>query len=495
MRPIVDVFKKIFPIQRRELAKFISLSLLMFSILFIQNLVRGMKDGIVVVLIGPEIINFIKLWLIPPTGFLFLLIYFKISAYFNTEKAFRCVIYFFIIYFLFFSFYIFPNYESIHLNLNTIDDYIKLYPRIKWILLSFSNWGLVSFYIIGELWFVVVFLLLFWQLANKITHVNQSTRFYPLFSLLGQISLLVSGAVLAYLTSNTIEVYTYSNNDTIISIQSIGVTIGIAGIVCLLAHRFIEKKIISNSSELSPGLNTAKPKMRLIDSLKISMSSRYLQMISLTLIFYTTSVILIEGLWMAKVKEFYPSPHLFINYHGQVLFYTGLCTIICSLLGNYIISSFGWKVAAVLTPIGIMVAGGIFFIFALFEGGINQLLLNFDIECSALYILILVGGVQNVLGKGIKYSLFDSTKEMLFIPLDEEMKTKGKAAAELVAANLGQFVGVMIQFAIFTIFPYASYSDIIPILLIAFLITCILWFYNTKALSIEYSNLLKDNTN
>jgi len=73
-------------------------------------------------------------------------------------------------------------------------------------------------------------------------------------------------------------------------------------------------------------------------------------------------------------------------------------------------------------------------------------------DTTPLFLAVLFGTIQNIMSKAAKYSLFDPTKEMAYIPLDQESKVKGKAAIDVVGARLGKALGSGTQIGLIAVF-------------------------------------------
>ena len=97
---------------------------------------------------------------------------------------------------------------------------------------------------------------------------------------------------------------------------------------------------------------------------------------------------------------------------------------------------FGWGVAALITPVTLLLTGAVFFSLNLFPAFFAPI--TAKIGTTPLMLAVMVGAAQNILSKGAKYSLFDPCKEMAYIPLDQESKTKGKAAVDVIGNPLGK---------------------------------------------------------
>ena len=52
---------------------------------------------------------------------------------------------------------------------------------------------------------------------------------------------------------------------------------------------------------------------------------------------------------------------------------------------------------------------------------------------------------EQVFAKGAKFSMFKPAEEMVYIGLDEQSRTKGKAAIDVVGAQTGKSVGSILQ--------------------------------------------------
>jgi AAA family ATP:ADP antiporter len=171
---------------------------------------------------------------------------------------------------------------------------------------------------------------------------------------------------------------------------------------------------------------------------------------------------------------------------SRYVFYTGIVSLIVVIIGGNILRLFKWVTAAMITPILMFVAGSLFFAFILFRDSFTGLLTA--IGSNPVSCAVTLGASILILTKSTKYALFDWTKEMAYIPLDEEMKVKGKVIVEVVGGRLGKAGGACIQSGLMMVIGIFSVNavkltDIAPYLFGIFLVVCGLWMFAVKCLS------------
>ena len=91
-----------------------------------------------------------------------------------------------------------------------------------------------------------------------------------------------------------------------------------------------------------------------------------------------------------------------------------------------------------------------------------------------------------LLSKSAKYSFFDPSKEMSFIPLEDDLRVSGKAAADGVGARLGKSAGGLIQIGLFTLFPASTQHSIAPFLGIIVVVLTTIWLISVFRLNVLY---------
>ena len=487
--------KNIFwPIERNELSFFLPMALMMMCALYNFAALRSIKDSLVVSNIGAESISFLKLWLVLPSAIIFTIIYLKLSNLVSLEKVFYIITSCFLLFFLFFSTWMYPNKETLHPDPEYINSLIIHYPHIKWFLKIIANWTYAVMYIFSELWSVVIINLMFWQFANHMVETENARRFYPLFGMIGNIGLVIAGNVMVYFSDiqgvpESFINLAYHKNAVGADISlklSIFSVIG-SGIImiCLMYH--LNNRVISNKLYNQKNTEDTITKLSFSDSVKLIFSSKYVGYITIIIICYGLAINVLEGPWKAKIKELHPTQQEYLAFMGNFNIWMGASCITFMVIGSNILRFFGWKTAALFTPVIIGLTGAAFFSFVLYSNYAR----NSDhiLWFNPLIAAVLAGGLQNILSKSSKYSLFDSTKEMAYIPLSIELRTKGKAAAEVIGAKFGKSLGAVIQSSIFTIFPTTNFSELTSILLIIFLCVIIIWILDVFSLSKEYDKI------
>ncbi|MDR2576849.1 MAG: NTP/NDP exchange transporter [Puniceicoccales bacterium] len=493
-----------FPIYNYELKKVIPMAFIFFFILTIYSLVRNVKDSLVVTApnSGAEVLSFLKLFCVTPSAIIFLIAYARASNSLSREKLFYATLTPFILFFGLFAFVIYPHLDFFQPAAERVASWQAALPRYKWMVAIVGNWTFSLFYILAELWGSAIIALSFWQFANQITKISEAKRHYAFFGLMAQTALLLSGSLGSSVSKAQASMGANCSGD--IWGNSLRWLMGLVvlfGVFIIIIYRWMQVYVLTDkrfydADDPATGAKKSKAKVSLMESLRTIFTSPYLGLIAILVVSYGMSINFVEAVWKSQLKLQYANPNEYNLFMSQFTFMTGIVSMVMMFVGGNILRIFRWFIAAVITPAILLILGGLFFAFVLFKSHIDFFIQHFGadfftrhfgpsakFEALLLSMAVLFGAIVNVIVKSTKYALFDLTKEMAYIPLDEEMKVKGKAVVDVLGGRLGKSGGAGFQTMLFILMPGATYFNIAPIVAFAFLVVCAIWIFSVKRLS------------
>lgn len=482
-------------IYKNELKKVLPLAGMMFCIIFIYSLCRDLKDTLVVskaICGGAETIGFVKIFMVTPAAVLFMLLFVKLSNAFSRQATFHILIGFFLVFFLTFGFIIYPYKDSLHMSLSTITLLQQKIPSLHWLWPAVGNWSFSLFYIMSEMWGSVVLSALFWQLANEFTTVNEAKRVYSFFGFIGNFGLMIAGSVIIICANlaKSMQIVDPACDPFLRNIKYQMVSVLFFGILLHFLLRYFyrnnQQPLALKVSERAK--NKKKYALSFYQSIKYVATSKYLLMIVVMVIAYGVSMSLLEFIWKGQVKLFYSDTNDFHALMGKLSLVTSAVAIISMIAGSYVLKKFSWRFSALITPIFLIFSSAIFFIVIIYENkvGVAANICGY----SVLLISVVVGLLREAFSKGVKYSLFDSTKQMAYIPLDAEIKAKGQAAVEIIGGRAGKIGGSAIQsFILVVIGGGISLSSQIEILGSIVFVIVLFWCAAVLSLSGQFEKL------
>lgn len=491
--------KLLWPIHSFEVKKFLPMGIMMFSILFIYTVLRDTKDAILVNApgAGAESLAFAKGIGVTISAVVFMILYTKAANIFNREGLFYVTALPFLLFFGLYPYAIYPFVDSIHMSLQTIEAYQAAYPSLTWIVPLVGNWTYTLFYILSELWGSAVLSLLFWQFANAITPVKEARRFYGMFGFLGNFGLLFSGPAIIGVSEYIEKMGLSRGESTGLMLQYLMAFVIVAGIILISTFYWMNRNVLTDKRYYDPEAmgegKKKKAKLSLSESFKYILQSPYLGLIAVLVLAYGVSINLFEGVWKGQIKIAFPSEIEYNRVMGGLSTVTGGIAVVLMLVGSNLLRRFTWRTCALITPvillIGILVFFGVIYynnsqlpngmkiVDAIKDGVINRELIVFA---------VLLGLGVNAFGKAVKYSLFDPTKEMAYIPLDPELKTKGKAAVDVIGGRGGKSGGSYIQMGLLTAVSGSALYQLVPIIAPIVIAVVFLWILSVFGLSKKF---------
>jgi AAA family ATP:ADP antiporter len=459
--------------------KFFSISIILVLVCFNNHLLRSMKITCIMDIpeAGTELFSFFKTYGVFPVLFIFTSIYFYLIKIFEYKYVFCFFILIFLVYFLCFLCFFYP--KSSLFEIASIEVLAKnwLPKGLYNFVLMIKYWHFFLFYILSEIWATTILSLMVWGVINDNTSLHESKIVYPIFLLIANSTGIFMGQVTQILTFE--KRYSFLNYINSPWKQSFVVQLFIVSLLCcaiiiiyLKSNSLLQKKLNHNPKKDNKNTNFK-------NVLTLFITEKTVLSIAILAFSYNMIYNLFEIIWLNQIKLIYPYAGDLNLYLGQITKYTSLLSTIMSviliLLGNKINISYNWIIKASLSPFSC------FLLTSLFTLSWYQVFSMFTTSQTLFF-----GSCQIILGRVLKYTVFDETKESAFIILPQNTRRESKPIIDLFSFKFGQLASnIIIQILTFV---FLSISSIVPYLISIIFIVNFIWFVSVTKLWKELKN-------
>ncbi|ADZ18952.1 MULTISPECIES: NTP/H+ exchange transporter Npt2 [Chlamydia] len=506
MKPFSRLRAYFCPIYRSEFPKFIPLFWLAFFVGFNYCLLKSMKDTLVVVGsdAGAEVIPFLKVWGIVPGAVIVTMVYGWLSNRCPRDTVFYSFIGTFLGFFFLFAVVIYPMGDAIHLH-SVADRLQELLPQgLRGFIVMIRYWSYSLYYVMSELWSSVILSTLFWGLANEVTSIKEAGRFYALINTGLNLSSVFAGEISYWMGKHTFFVFPFVKDKWHEVMLNLTMLIVLAGLSMIWLYRKVHlltkhtynfsaysssEPVTEELSQVEESVASAKAKKKTKAKAKnlflYLIRSRYLLGLAIIVLSYNLVIHLFEVVWKDQVSQIYSSHVEFNSYMSRITTLIGIVSVLAAIfLTGQSIRKWGWTVGALTTPIVMLVTGVLFF-GAIFAVKRDVMIFGGLFNTAPMVIAAWIGGMQNVFSRAAKFTFFDQTKEMAFVPLPNDQKNFGKAAIDGVVSRIGKSGGSLIYQGLLIIFSSVAAS--LNVIAVVLLLIMIVWIAVVAFIGREYN--------
>lgn len=459
-------------LSKQENKKVLLLCLLRFLLFYVYGILTILKSTTLVMAShsAAEVVFVVKGAVVVPVFIACFIVYAKLSRHFKQSTIFYGTVCCFLGFFWLYGFVLYPNEEKISpcLLADTLAAYVGS-NHMHWIaLLRYWIHGL--FFVVAELWGQVVVTILYWNLANSLCTVVQAKRFYASLIASGHIGLCLSSLSVLYYTKN-------HGTALLVVLQALFRQIVVFGLVSIVLYGLVNRLWYLNSDKRNAKNDKGMPqtlRLPLWTSLKHVVSSSYLQRMMVMMISCHCAIYLLDGTWHSYLRASANRFSDYQNFNAIVIFWIGLVAFSVSCFSGTFIKKFGWKVTACVAPVVMGVMGCTFFFVSYAKS--NIAFLSHYLGPKIDWYLVILGGLQNIVGQTVKLTFYEKTIQIAYIPLDLESRVKGKAAVDMVGSRFGKAVSSWIHLIVLEIFHTSNIQKCSGMLGVILCVVIIFWY-------------------